>query len=147
MNWVYEMLIKTIKHYKTADPFEIAKARHIIIRNLPLGQTLGFYLKNARQQVIHINSDMEDYKRPFVCAHELSHTILHTKANTPFLDKRTLLSKGKIECQANAWSTAQILLLNQTKPSEYETSQQLLRMNGIPLEMERFIKSLPDELF
>ncbi|TGA96719.1 ImmA/IrrE family metallo-endopeptidase [Sporolactobacillus shoreae] len=147
MEWILAMLLKTIRRYKTVDPFEVAKAKHILIRYLPLGETYGFYLKNARQQVIHINSDMEDYKRPFICSHELGHAILHPNANTPFLDKRTLISKGKIESQANAWSTAQILLLNHARLSEYETSQQLLRMNGIPLEMERFINSLPDRLF
>lgn len=147
MDWVFEKLIETIKRYKTADPFEIANARNIIVRFLPLGQTYGFYLRSTRQQIIHINSDIEEFKWPFICSHELSHSIIHPNSNTPFLDRRTLISKGKIESQANAWATGQVLFLNDASIKGYETSHHLLKANAIPLEMERFISTLPDELF
>jgi Zn-dependent peptidase ImmA (M78 family) len=139
MNWILDALLTNIKKYETADPFEIASARHIIIRRVPLGQTYGFYLKNARQQVIHINSDMESYMHSFVCSHELCHSILHPDANTPFLDKRTLLSKAKIEFQANLWATFQMLLLRGAEVKIGQTVHQLLRENGIPDEMASLI--------
>lgn len=143
MNWILEALINTIRKYETADPFEIAKARHILVRFVPLGQTYGFYLKNARQQVIHINSDIEEYKWPFICSHELCHSLLHPNANTPFLNHQTLLSTAKIECQANIWATFQVLLLNGTLNENYETIQQMLRSNAIPIEMAERILSFP----
>ncbi len=128
---------KEIKKHKTNNPFEIAKNRNIIIRYFSLGQTLGFYMKNVRHQVITINSDIEDYLKKFVCAHELGHAILHPDENTPFLHKNTLFSKNRIEREANEFAVH--LLLYDKNFEDYETRFDVLRENGIPFEMERFL--------
>jgi Zn-dependent peptidase ImmA (M78 family) len=137
LNWIIRTLDKEIKKHQTNNPFEIAKNRNIIIRYFPLGQTLGFYMKNVRHQVITINSDIEDYLKKFVCAHELGHAILHKDENTPFLHKNTLFSKDKIEREANEFAVH--LLLYDKNLEDYETRFDILRKNGIPLEMERYI--------
>jgi len=132
-----QRLDREIKKAKTNNPFEIAKSKNIIIRYLPLGNTLGFYMKDSRQKIITLNSDMEEWLVRFVCAHELGHAILHPDENTPFLHKNTLFSKDKIEREANYWAT-QMLLYD--KNFEFcETKYEILRNNGIPCEMERFI--------
>lgn len=130
-------LDREIKKHRTNNPFEIAKNRNIIIRYFPLGQTLGFYMKNVRHQVISINNDINDQLKKFVCAHELGHAILHPNENTPFLSKNTLISKDKIETQANFFAVR--LLLYDKNLEDYETRFDILRKNGIPLEMERYI--------
>lgn len=130
-------LDREIKKHRTNNPFEIAKNRNIIIRYFPLGQTLGFYMKNVRHQVISINNDINDQLKKFVCAHELGHAILHPNENTPFLSKNTLISKDKIETQANFFAVR--LLLYDKNLEDYETKYDILRENGIPFEMERFI--------
>jgi Zn-dependent peptidase ImmA (M78 family) len=137
LNWIIRTLDREIKKHRTNNPFEIAKNRNIIIRYFPLGQTLGFYMKNVRHQVITINSDIEDYLKKFVCAHELGHAILHKDENTPFLHKNTLFSKDKIEREANEFAV--YLLLHGENLEDYETKYDILRENGIPLEMERFL--------
>jgi len=137
LNWIMRTLDREIKKHRTNNPFEIAKNRNIIIRYFPLGQTLGFYMKNVRHQVITINSDIEDYLKKFVCAHELGHAILHKDENTPFLHKNTLFSKDKIEREANEFAVH--LLLHGENFEDYETRFDILRKNGIPLEMERYI--------
>ncbi|AVO22620.1 ImmA/IrrE family metallo-endopeptidase [Aeribacillus composti] len=137
MNWIMRTLDREIKKHRTNNPFEIAKNRNIIIRYFPLGQTLGFYMKNVRHQVITINSDIEDYLKKFVCAHELGHAILHKDENTPFLHKNTLFSKDKIEREANEFAVH--LLLHGENLEDYETKFDVLRENGIPLEMEKYI--------
>lgn len=137
MNWIIRTLDREIKKHRTNNPFEIAKNRNIIIRYFPLGQTLGFYMKNVRHQVITINSDIEDCLKKFVCAHELGHAILHKDVNTPFLHKNTLFSKDKIEREANEFAIN--LLLYGEKLEDYETKYDILRENGIPYEMERFL--------
>lgn len=137
MNWIMSRLKKEIKKHKTNNPFEIAENKKIIIRYLPLGNTLGFYMKNARHQVITLNSDMSEHLRLFVCAHELGHAILHRDENTPFLHKNTLFSKAKIEREANEFAVH--LLLHDKNFEDYETKFDILRENGIPYEMERFL--------
>lgn len=137
LNWIINRLEKEIKKSKTTNPFDIADRKNILIRYLPLGNTLGFYMRSSRHQVITLNSDMDEHLMNFVCAHELGHAILHQNENTPFLHKNTLVSKDKIECQANYWATC--LLLYNEKIENYETKHDLLRSHGIPFEMERFI--------
>ena len=137
MNWIISTLEKEIKKYKTNNPYDIADKRNIIVRFLPLGNTLGFYMKNVRHQVITINSDINDHLMKFVCAHELGHAILHPNENTPFLHKNTLFSKDKIELQANFFAVN--LLLYGEDLKNYETKYQVLQNYGIPYEMERFI--------
>jgi len=137
LNWIISTLEKEIKKYKTNNPYDIADKRNIIVRFLPLGNTLGFYMKNVRHQVITINSDINDHLMKFVCAHELGHAILHPNENTPFLHKNTLFSKDKIELQANFFAVN--LLLYGEDLKNYETKYQVLQNYGIPYEMERFI--------
>lgn len=137
LNWIISTLEKEIKKYKTNNPYDIADKRNIIVRFLPLGNTLGFYMKNVRHQVITINSDINEHLMKFVCAHELGHAILHPNENTPFLHKNTLFSKDKIELQANFFAVN--LLLYGEDLKNYETKYQVLREHGIPLEMERFL--------
>lgn len=137
MNWIIERLQKEIERAKSNNPFEIAKSRKIIIRYFPLGYTLGFYMKSSRQKVITLNSNNNEYLMKFVCAHELGHAILHPNENTPFLHKNTLYSRDKIEREANEFAVH--LLLFNNKLENYETKFDILRENGIPYEMERFI--------
>jgi Zn-dependent peptidase ImmA (M78 family) len=138
MSWIMRSLEKEVKKNKTINPFELAKNKKIIIRYLPLGNTLGFYMKNARQKIITLNCNNEDGLMRFVCAHELGHAVMHPNENTPFLHKNTLFSKDKIEREANEFAVN--LILYNTNLTEYETKYDLLRENGIPYEMERFIK-------
>lgn len=137
MNWIMRKLNREIKKYKTNNPFEIADNKNIIINYLPLGNTLGFYMKDSRQKIITLNADNDEYLMDFVCAHELGHAILHPDENTPFLHKNTLLSKDKIERQANYFATN--LILYQTDLSIYETKYDVLRDYGIPYEMDSYI--------
>jgi len=137
MKWIMSKLIKEVKKHNTNNPFVIAENRNIIVNYFPLGNTLGFYMKNSRHQIITLNSSIDDYLLKFVCAHELGHAILHPNENTPFLHKNTLISKDKIEKEANYWATK--LLLFDVDVSAFETKYQLLTSLGIPSEMGRFI--------
>lgn len=137
MNWIMRKLNKEIKKHKTNNPFALAEKKNIIIRYFPLGNTLGFYMKSSRYQVITLNSEMDEDLKKFVCAHELGHAILHPNENTPFLHKNTLYSRDKIEREANEFAV--LLLLQNANFENCETKYDVLRENGIPYEMERFI--------
>ena len=137
MKWIMRKLNKEIKKHKTNNPFALAEKKNIIIRYFPLGNTLGFYMKSSRYQVITLNSEMDEDLKKFVCAHELGHAILHPNENTPFLHKNTLYSRDKIEREANEFAV--LLLLQNANFENCETKYDVLRENGIPYEMERFI--------
>lgn len=137
MNWIMKRLQIEIDKTKSSNPFDIADRKKILIRYFPLGDTLGFYLKNVRYQVITLNSDLDEHLTRFVCAHELGHAILHPDENTPFLHKNTLFSKAKIEREANFFAV--YLLLFNKNLQDYQTKYDILQQNGIPFEMERFL--------
>lgn len=137
MGYVSVVVKSTIKKHKTINPFKIATQKRIIVKECHLGDTLGFYMKKSRIQFIMINSDIDEYKKRFVCAHELGHAILHPNSHTPFLKKNTLWSVDKIEVEANKFAVK--LLLTDKNLEDYETKFDILRENGIPYEMERFL--------
>lgn len=145
MRLIQRKIEEVVKQFQTTNPFEIAKGKKIIIRFLPLGNTLGFYMKNLRHQVITLNCDMDEYLVNFVCAHELGHAILHPDKNTPFLHKHTLFSRDKIEREANEFATK--LILYDANFEDYETKNAILREYGIPYKMERHIEVPTSKFF
>lgn len=137
MNWIMKRLEKEIKKAQSNNPFDIADHKNIIVRFTPLGNTLGFYMKHVRHQVITLNTEIDESLQRFVCAHELGHALLHPDENTPFLHKNTLLSRAKIEREANEWAVR--LILNNENLENCETKYQIMSNYGIPMEMERFL--------
>ena len=101
-----------------------------------LGEILGFYDVHFRMKSIHLNASMPDDMLPFVCAHELGHSILHPNVNPPFLRKHTLFSIDKIERQANTFAVK--LLLPDDLLDEYSDINfaALAKSNGIPDGLE-----------
>ncbi|MCI1591923.1 ImmA/IrrE family metallo-endopeptidase [Heyndrickxia oleronia] len=93
-----------IDKYGTNCPFKIAKMMGIIITYENLGNTLGYFSKNFRVPIIHINEKASEYGKKFICGHELGHVILHPEVNTPFLKKSTFYSADKKEKEANIFA-------------------------------------------
>ena len=135
------MIQKLVRQAGTRDPFEIARQKHIIITEEPLGSIRGYYSRCHRQPVIHINSALSESQRRFTCAHELGHALLHPKANTPFLHSRTLFSVNRYEIEANRFAVW--LLISDEDLAEYpdRTIPQLAQIFGVtPALMEHRLK-------
>ena len=135
------MIQKLVRQAGTRDPFEIARQKHIIITEEPLGSIRGYYSRSHRQPVIHINSALSESQRRFTCAHELGHALLHPKANTPFLHIRTLFSVNRYEIEANRFAVW--LLISDEDLAEYpdRTIPQLAQIFGVtPALMEHRLK-------
>lgn len=131
------IISKLVKKHQTNDPFTIAKEKGIVVLYLDLGNTYGFYRSYKRIPIIHINNALEETMQRFVCAHELGHAILHQSVNTSFLKNNTFFMVDKIEVEANYFATH--LLLHNQLFENYETKVDILRENGIPYEMARFL--------
>jgi Zn-dependent peptidase ImmA (M78 family) len=134
---IHNTVSKIVKKYKSNNPFTIAKLKGIVLLYADLGETLGFYFYDSRIKFININNKLDENLQRFVCAHELGHAVLHPKSNTPFLKRQTLFSTDKIEREANEFAVH--LLLHGENLEDYETKYDILRENGIPLGMERFL--------
>jgi len=138
LDWIERTVKKLVKSCKTNDPYEIAAQKNINVIQWNLHhEIMGFYKYIRRNKFIFINSNLDEDIQRFVCAHELGHSQLHHRVNTPFLKQSTYFSVDKIEVEANFFAVR--LLLSDEDLKSYETKYQVLREHGIPLEMERFL--------
>ncbi|GMA52577.1 ImmA/IrrE family metallo-endopeptidase [Alicyclobacillus contaminans] len=127
-----------VDKYGTNDPFEIAEKRNILIMSEPLGNILGYFNTSRRIQMIHLNNSLEGPLRRFVCAHELGHSVLHPKLNTPFLRRNTLFSVDRVEREANSFAV-ELLVPDEEVMDPYEstTVREVAATYGVPYELMR----------
>ena len=138
MSWVKKKVEEVTSKYNTNNPFELASLMKIKVIHWNLHEEInGFYKYDRRNKFIFINNNLSNEMQRFVCAHELGHAVLHPRSNTPFLRQNTLFSINKIEVEANSFAIN--LLLYYESLQDYETSFDIMRENGIPYEMERYI--------
>lgn len=126
------------RYYKTDDPFDVIRAKNILLLYEELGLIKGYYNRVLRQKQIHINCNLEGNQRIFTATHELGHAVMHPKANTPFLLANTYQSVDKLEIEANKFAV-EFLITDETlyeylKYQEY-TLDQLSRLLGYQKEL------------
>lgn len=92
------------RYYKTENPFDIIRAKNILLLSEELGLVRGYYNLVLRQKQIHINCNLEGMQRQFTATHELGHAVIHPKSNTPFLLANTYQSVDKMEIEANKFA-------------------------------------------
>lgn len=123
---------KLIRKYDTNNPFAIADNLNIIVIHSDMKNVLGFFNRYKRSKFIHLNDNMPENLKNFVCAHELGHAIQHPDINTPFLKRHTLFSTDRIEREANTFAVE--LLLTDKLLHEYEgyCISTIAKVTGIP---------------
>lgn len=138
-------VLRLCQKYGTRDPFALAEKLNIIILWERLGTINGYYNQCYRQKFIHINEDLEPYQQRFTCAHELGHSILHPKANTPFLRESTLFCVSRLEREANCFAAE--LLCPDEILREYPgySTAQLAQLLGLREELLAY-KQFPEEI-
>lgn len=126
------------RYYKTENPFDIIRAKKILLLSEELGLIRGYYNLVLRQKQIHLNCNLEGTQRIFTATHELGHAIMHPKANTPFLLANTYQSVDRLEIEANKFAV-EFLITDETlyeyfKYQEY-TIEQVARVLGYQKEL------------
>ncbi|KON86581.1 hypothetical protein AF332_06945 [Sporosarcina globispora] len=136
MTWVKKVVEGLINQYGTNNPYEIAAAKKIYVFEKDLHpEILGFYKYIRRNQFIYINSNLENFLKLFTVSHELGHSELHPRVNTPFLRANTFFSVDKIEVQANTFAV-ELLIPDSVIHKNYHSSiYELAAMQGVPQEM------------
>lgn len=126
------------RYYKTDNPFDVIRAKNILLLYEELGLIKGYYNLVLRQKQIHINCNLEGTQRIFTSTHELGHAIMHPKANTPFLLANTYQSVDRLEIEANKFAVEFLIpdetLYEYLKYQEY-TLDQLSRLLGYQKEL------------
>ncbi|WP_342489139.1 ImmA/IrrE family metallo-endopeptidase [Cytobacillus sp. FSL W7-1323] len=139
MNWIRSKVEVLVKKEKTCDPFELAKQKNIHIIEWALHHEIkGFYKYDRKNKYIVINSNLNYLEKRFTCSHELGHSELHPRVNTPFLREKTLFSSARIEVEANMFAVA--FLLQECNFSEFRDINQVCSVYGIPKELSYMIK-------
>lgn len=133
---IKSIVTKLTKKYGSHDPFALATALGVNVIYQPLGDTLGFCLRYKRQKTIVLNQYCPENLLPFVMAHELGHSVLHPKVNTPFLKRYTLFSIDKIERQANSFAVELLLPDSLLKENNELNFYCLAKCHGIPEGLE-----------
>lgn len=126
------------RYYKTENPFDIIRAKKILLLSEELGLIRGYYNLVLRQKQIHLNCNLEGIQRIFTATDELGHAIMHPKANTPFLLANTYQSVDRLEIEANKFAV-EFLITDETlyeyfKYQEY-TIEQVARVLGYQKEL------------
>lgn len=126
------------RYYKTDDPFDVIRAKNILLLYEELGLINGYYNFVLRQKQIHINCNLKGTQQIFTATHELGHAVMHPKANTPFLLANTYQSVDKLEIEANKFAVefliADNILYEYLKYQEY-TIEQVARLLGYQKEL------------
>lgn len=138
------MAVKMINRHKTNNPFEIAEEKGITLLYEQLGTVLGYYNSYKRIQFIHINNNLDERIKKFVCAHELGHALLHRDSNTSFLKANTFYSIDKIEVEANTFAVE--LMMPDEAVYKYKDSNlsinEVASIYGVPEEVAH-LKKVP----
>lgn len=129
-----ELILK----YETSNPYELADCLNTNIIECELHEEIcGFYSLYKRNKFLVINSNLDDYYKKFVVAHELGHSVLHPKMNTQFLKEHTWLSVDRHEHEANAFAVT--LLTDGCDLEVNETKAQYCSRNHLPQEVVDYL--------
>lgn len=93
-----------ITQYGTSDAATIMARIGIEIAYIPMTNLRGIYNCIEKMPFVAINSNLTDYERKFVEAHELAHYILHKGVNRVFLNRTTYLKTNHYERDADLFA-------------------------------------------
>lgn len=131
------MVEELVNEYGTNNPYEIAKAKNIYVFEHSMHEEIyGFYKYIRRNKFIYINSNLGEKQKIYTCSHELGHSFIHPRIDTPFLKRKTLFSLDKLENEANRFAVE--LILSDSLLTEYlkhMTIQDIASLHELPLEL------------
>ena len=149
VNYIRESIRRVVNCYGTSNPEELIHAMGIKLGYLPndtdIDKLKGCYGMVNGEKVILIHPDLDDIGRKVVCAHELSHAILHPTTNALFLTTYTFVRLGTLELEADIGASE--LLISDDRCSDYigmEYSDiayfEKLPVRYVELKMNNFLK-------
>lgn len=135
--WIKNIVDELVEKHGTNNPYKIAKEKNIYVFERDMHEEIfGFYKYIRRNKFIYINSNLSENKKFFTCSHELGHSEMHTRIDTPFLKRKTLFSIDKIENEANRFAI-ELLLPDEliTEYLKYMTIQDIASLHELPIDL------------
>lgn len=140
MESIEEIVAGIYETYDTLNPFEICQCLDIKIIKSSLGKDIkGFFQRTPEgYEAIHINSQLDDNEKKYICAHELGHAILHTDISLGYFIENSLQIKNKYEIQADKFA-AELLIGPEINDEQYR-DMNIKQLSSIFCVPEKLIK-------
>lgn len=135
--WIKRIVEELVEKHGTNNPYEIAEEKSIYVFERDMHEEIfGFYKYIRRNKFIYINSNIGESQKIYTCSHELGHSEMHPRIDTPFLKRKTLFSIDKIEREANRFAVELLLPDNLiTEYLERMAIQDIASLHDLPLEL------------
>lgn len=138
---IKKLVNSIVDRHNTRNPFRIAAENNIHILYEELGKNLGYFSNLFRIKTIRINDHADPFLKPFICAHELGHALLHPHAGTHAFNRNSFIANCKIEKEANQFAV-ELLFPDELIACHPETDiYSLARTFGIPYQLV-YLKSI-----
>lgn len=98
-----------INKYKTNNVYELCDYLGIKVFIENLGNIKGFYQNESGCCMIHLNSNLNEFEKRVVLAHEIGHAVLHKNMNICLLKTYLFSVTNRYETQANKFA-AELLI-------------------------------------
>lgn len=132
---IKNLVDRLVKKYDTRDPFELAKAKNIIILEEDLGNIYGYSNTYKRQRFIHLNKKCPFKIQKLICAHELGYLLMHPKEEIHLVVDSTLKSKDDFERYAKIF-VAHLLIPDELLERYAEEPLEVMaKAEGLPLDL------------
>lgn len=136
MVWIKNIVEELFVRHGSRDPFVIASLLNIDVHLTNLHDEInGLYKYDRRNKYIVINNNLPEEMQRVVCAHELGHAILHSRANTTFMRNNTLLSVDRIEVEANTFAAELLIPDDFLTDSKFSTVYEIASLHNVPTEI------------
>ena len=127
-----------VRKYDTRNPFQLAEHLNVEVQIGPLGSRAGCYMFLKNHKCIFLNEDLEEHERMLVMAHELAHSIMHTKENCYFIRNKTLILTSKMEIEANTFAAELLIPDDLIHENPGMTTAQIARLAGYDVRIMEF---------
>ncbi len=81
--------------------YEVVDYEDVLLLEDDLGSMYGFYFYIQKTKIILLNNNLSADHKKIVFAHELGHSVLHTKVNCAFTKRYTYMKPNIYENEAN----------------------------------------------
>ncbi|MQL52989.1 ImmA/IrrE family metallo-endopeptidase [Desulfofundulus thermobenzoicus] len=119
-----------------AGPYRLARAMGIDVDEFPFRRIKGLILEIAGRVTIVLNSNLPEWLKRFVLAHELGHRQMSPRGMGYFFLAEHTLMEPRVEYEANRYAVE--LLTWGDEPEVNETLEQFAARVGLPVEMIRY---------
>ncbi|SFR03326.1 ImmA/IrrE family metallo-endopeptidase [Desulfoscipio geothermicus] len=136
MDYIKQFVKQLIEKHETNDPYRLARAIGIDIDEFPFRRIKGLILEIAENVTIVLNSNLPEWLKRIVLAHELGHRQLSPQGMGYFFMAEHTFMESRVEYEANKFAVE--LLTWGEEPEFNESMEHFAARVGLPVEMMRY---------